>query len=36
MTFFQMGYAAALANILLVVVAILSILYIMVLERQQL
>ena len=35
MTFFNMGYAAALANILLVVVAILSILYIMVLERQQ-
>lgn len=36
MTFFDMGYAAALANILLVVIAILSILYIMVLERQQL
>lgn len=36
MTFFDMGYAAALANILLVVVAILSILYIMVLERQTL
>lgn len=35
MTFFDMGYAAALANILLVVVGILSILYIMVLERQQ-
>ncbi|MFN8455939.1 MAG: sugar ABC transporter permease [Anaerolineae bacterium] len=36
MTFFDMGYAAALANILLVVVAILSIMYIMVLERQTL
>jgi multiple sugar transport system permease protein len=36
LTFFDMGYAAALANILLVIVAILSILYIMVLERQQL
>ena len=36
MTFFDMGYAAALANILLVVIAILSIIYIMVLERQQL
>lgn len=36
MTFFDMGYAAALANLLLVVVAILSILYIMVLERQTL
>ncbi len=35
MTFFNMGYAAALANILLVIVAVLSILYIMVLERQQ-
>ncbi len=35
MTFFDMGYAAALANILLVVVGILSIIYIMVLERQQ-
>ncbi len=36
MTFFDMGYAAALANILLVIIAILSIIYIMVLERQQL
>lgn len=36
MTFFDMGYAAALANILLVAVAILSIIYVMVLERQQL
>jgi multiple sugar transport system permease protein len=36
MTFFDMGYAAALANILLVVIAILSIIYIVVLERQQL
>ncbi len=36
MTFFNMGYAAALANILLVVVAILSILYVMVLEQRQL
>ena len=35
MTFFDMGYAAALANILLVIVAVLSVLYIMVLERQQ-
>lgn len=35
MTFFHMGYAAALANILLVIVAILSILYVIVLERQQ-
>jgi multiple sugar transport system permease protein len=35
MTFFDMGYAAALANILLVVVGILSIIYILVLERQQ-
>ena len=32
---FDMGYAAALANILLVIVAVLSVLYIMVLERQQ-
>lgn len=36
MTFFDMGYAAALANILLVIIAVLSIIYIMVLERQQL
>jgi multiple sugar transport system permease protein len=36
MTFFDMGYAAALANLLLLVVAILSVLYIMVLERQTL
>lgn len=36
MTFFDMGYAAALANILLVVVAVLSIFYIRVLERQRL
>lgn len=35
MIFFDMGYAAALANILLVIVAILSILYVLVLERQQ-
>jgi multiple sugar transport system permease protein len=35
MTFFDMGYAAALANILLLIIAILSILYIMTLERQQ-
>lgn len=35
MTFFDMGYAAALANILLFIVGILSIIYIMVLERQQ-
>lgn len=36
MRFFDMGYAAALANILLVVIAVLSIIYILVLERQQL
>ena len=36
LTFFDMGYAAALANILLVVIAVLSIAYILVLERQQL
>ncbi len=35
MTFFDMGYAAALANLLLLIVAILSILYVIVLERQQ-
>ena len=35
MTFFDMGYAAALANILLAVVATLAIIYVMVLERQQ-
>lgn len=36
LTFFDMGYAAALANILLIVIAIISIIYIIVLERQQL
>jgi multiple sugar transport system permease protein len=36
MTFFDMGYAAALANVLLVIIAILSVLYIVILERQQL
>ncbi len=35
MTFFDMGYAAALANILLIIIAVLSVLYIMALERQQ-
>ncbi|NOX63000.1 MAG: sugar ABC transporter permease [Chloroflexi bacterium] len=35
MVFFKMGYAAALANILLIIVAALAILYIIVLERQQ-
>ena len=35
MTFFDMGYAAALANILLIIIAILSVLYIIMLERQQ-
>jgi multiple sugar transport system permease protein len=35
LTFFDMGYAAALANILLLFIAILSIFYILVLERQQ-
>lgn len=36
LVFFNMGYAAAMANILLVVIAILSVFYIIVLERQQL
>jgi len=36
LTFFDMGYAAALANILLVVIAVLSMIYILVLQRQQL
>lgn len=36
MTFFDMGYAAALANILLVVIALLSMIYIILLQRQQL
>jgi len=36
LTFFNMGYAAALANILLFIVAILSVFYVMTLERQQL
>jgi len=36
MTFFDMGYAASLANGLLVIIAILSALYIALLERQQL
>lgn len=36
LTFFDMGYAAALANILLVIIGLLSMLYVMVLERQQL
>ncbi len=36
MTFFDMGYAAAMANILLIMVAIFSVLYIRVLERQTL
>ncbi|MCP4168474.1 MAG: sugar ABC transporter permease [Chloroflexi bacterium] len=35
MVFFKMGSAAALANILLVIVAALAILYVIVLERQQ-
>ncbi len=35
LVFFNMGYAAALANILLIIVAALSIVYIVVLERQQ-
>lgn len=35
MTFFDMGYAASLANILLAIIAFLSVLYVMVLERQQ-
>ena len=36
LSFFNMGYAAALANILLAVIAVLSVLYIVVLQRQQL
>lgn len=36
MTFFNMGYAASLANILLIIVAIISVIYVIVLERQQL
>ena len=36
MVFFDMGYASSLANILLVIVGVLSIIYVMVLERQQL
>jgi multiple sugar transport system permease protein len=35
MVFFDMGYASALANILLFIVVILAILYVQVLERQQ-
>jgi len=35
MTFFDMGYAAALANILFVVVAVLAAIYVAVLQRQQ-
>ena len=36
MVFFDMGYASALANILLFIVGILAVIYVMVLERQQL
>lgn len=36
MTFFDMGYAASLANVLLLIVAAISILYVIVLQRQQL
>ena len=36
MIFFDMGYASALANILLFMVVILAVIYVMVLERQQL
>ena len=36
LTFFDMGYAAALANILLIVIAVISVIYIITLERQQL
>ncbi len=36
LTFFDMGYASALANILLIVVTVLSIIYIMVMTRRQL
>ena len=36
LVFFDMGYASSLANILLFIVGILSVIYVMVLERQQL
>jgi multiple sugar transport system permease protein len=36
MVFFDMGYASALANILLFIVVILAVIYVLVLERQQL
>ena len=36
LVFFDMGYASALANILLFIVGILAVIYVMVLERQQL
>lgn len=36
MVFFDMGYASALANILLLIVGVLAAIYVMVLERQQL
>jgi multiple sugar transport system permease protein len=36
MIFFDMGYASALANILLFIVVILAVIYVLVLERQQL
>ncbi len=36
LVFFDMGYASALANILLFIVGLLSVVYVMVLERQQL
>jgi multiple sugar transport system permease protein len=36
MVFFDMGYASALANILLIIVGVLAAIYVMVLERQQL
>jgi len=36
MVFFDMGYASALANILLFIVGVLAVIYVMVLERQQL
>ena len=36
LVFFDMGYASALANILLFIVGLLSVIYVLVLERQQL
>jgi multiple sugar transport system permease protein len=35
LTFFRMGYAAALANILLIIVTLLAVLYLILLERRE-